>query len=63
MARTRVPVSSACAVLVFTGIMLLLSIHHAGSIELWSSKWAHFAAYTIAVAMIACPIISWVRKN
>lgn len=62
MAKNSVP-SSMCAVMVFTGIVLLLSVHHAKPTDIWSVWWVHLLADLMAIALMACPLVFWFKKG
>jgi len=50
------PVTTQCAVVVITGIMLLLSSHH-GTNAAGTNPWTHAAIDVVAVMLITCPFI------
>jgi len=63
MTKSNPGISSTCAVMVCTGAMLLLTTHHAGPTDVMSIKWVHISLDTIALALIACPIVSWLTDK
>ncbi len=55
--------STNCAVMVLTGVMLLITTHHASESDIWSAQWVHIIADVLAICMIACPFLALLKKK
>ena len=63
MSKSKSTISSICAVMALAGTVLIIGTHHTGPTDIWSIRSVHISVYILAVALMSCPFISWLRAD
>ncbi len=63
MTRSNSQVTFVCASMCLAGAILLLTVHHAESTDIWANQTVHVVMDVMAVAAMCCPLIRWLREK